>query len=568
GEASLDIEIVSMTTRTSGDPRELGLRLEAVTIENQPLGARLGALLRLDAVVVAVAGACAWLVGAWVVGAAPMRRRWLAGLASWSAMALALGRGGVAVLAVPWVPAVTALLAVSTTWLFVRAGHRRATAVASGIVVGAQALVILSWCLSTFVDVPTFDLWEIVPLIEAQEARGFAWADLFASHNEHRPVMARAVILANIAVGHWNHWNELTVLLGTVAVHVVVYLAVVRRAAPERVTATVLAVTGVGTFIASATQWENLLHPWQMTAVIGATAVSAALAVLVWCKPSWPAWTGALMAMLVGTGAFASCLVAWPLGAFALAVRRGPQWHWRTAAWLLAATVVGVGYLHGLVRPAGLPPPARLFSSIDETLFVLQGMCIALAMPVWYTPLAIPQGQVVPWNHLPSIGVGAAALGVALTALKWRRAAGDPATWLWPALLMLFALGACLATAIGRVPLGLSAMTASRYIALTSLFWVGLVLLLTVFTPLRAAWARGASLGLAAIVIVLGLRGWVDGRPFLESDYIGTSLGRDALLRGDIAATTMLFPTPPVLDERQQVLRRRGLSLFRPGARD
>ena len=566
---SLDVALLSATTRPPGDGRELGVRVESITIENRPRRLRLGGLASLSALTLVALGGLAWWSGGWLAGAtASTGRRRATAASAWSVLATALWLGGADLLAVPWIPIGAASLAGVTAVLFTRAGHERRTSAAAALIVGVQALVVLRWFPAAFVDVPSWDLWEMVPLLVDQGARGFAWSDLFASHNEHRPVVARAVILANIALSHWNHWYELWVLLGTVAVHVVVYLAVIRHAAPDRPAATLLAVAGVGTFVASATQWENLLRPWQMTALIGAAAVSVALIVLCRARPTWLAWLSGAVAMLAGTGAFASCLVAWPVGGIALFVRRGPQWPLRTAVWLVLATAVGVAYLHGLERPAALPPPARLFSSVADTMFVLQGALIGLAMPVWYTPLAIRQGVVVPWDHIPMLGAAAAVLGLALAVLAWRRRAAMAGVWLWPSLLMMFALGACLVTAIGRVPMGLSAMTASRYIALTSLFWVGVILLLTVYSPLRGVWARRAGLTLAAIVIALGLQGWRDSRPFLEADYLALSLGRDALLRGDVLGAAALFPSPPVLDARQQELRRRGLSLFRPGARD
>ena len=139
--------------------------------------------------------------------------------------------------------------------------------------------------------------------------------------------------------------------------------------------------------------------------------------------------------------------------------------------------------------------------------------------------------------------------------------------WLLPALLMAFSAAACTLTAIGRVPLGLQAMTASRYIVFTVLFWIGLLMLLTVRTPYRSRAARGVSLAVASLIVAGGLRAWGDALPFMEQHYVGGVLGREALLRADWPNTGALFPVPPVLDERRQWLERHHLSLYRPGRR-
>ena len=110
-------------------------------------------------------------------------------------------------------------------------------------------------------------------------------------------------------------------------------------------------------------------------------------------------------------------------------------------------------------------------------------------------------------------------------------------------------------------------MTASRYIVFTALFWIGLLFLLTVATPLRAGAARAAGAVLALLIVVAGMRAWADSLPQFASHYAAGTLGREALLRGDWPNTLAIYPVPPVLDERLQYLRQRGLSVYRPGAR-
>jgi hypothetical protein len=568
-DGALEIGLTTRTSRPPGDARELGVRLEAVTLENGPLSSRLRSLTRPGALVVIAAGAFAWTCGLWIAGPGSGRRqRLMAAAVTWASAAVLAGLGGVATLAAPWLWAPPVCVVALTAILLRRGGHDPAVAAAGSMILGWQALVLLRWCTATFVDVPRWDIWEMVVLLVSQEQRGFAWGDLLASHNEHRPVVSRALILANIALARWNHWNELWALLGTLAVHVLVYVAVVSRAALARPLATLVALAGVGAFVATATQWENLLGGWQIAVVAGAASVTIAFVVLATTAPSWSSWVGAAAAMLVATGAFASCLVAWPLGALAIAVRRGPGWRLRCGAWLVVTIVVTTAYVHGLQRPAGLPPPAPILTSWDALLDVIQGASIALAMPVWYRPISFMHVGPLPWDIVSIIGATAPVLGLVLAVWRVRRPTEAWATTrLLPALLMLFAVGACLVTAIGRVPLGVPAMSASRYISIASLFWVGLVLLLTVSSPLRSAPARAASMALALLIVASGLVSWGNGHRYFEDNYVAGSIARDALLRGDIQGAAALFPSPPVLDARQQELARRKLSLFRPGAR-
>ncbi|MGI8672165.1 MAG: hypothetical protein ACR2LU_06120 [Luteitalea sp.] len=567
----LDIALSSLTTRPAGDARDLGVRLEAVTIENRPLAQRLAPVRIVGTLAVIALGALAFLAAAWVAGpAAPSRTRLAYGVAGWLASVVIAWTLAPTVLGGDLRPVLAAVgLAVITAAMLAAGGrHGRGVAATVGLVAGLQALVIATWLAAAFVDAPRWDIWDLVPMLMRQEAQGLSLRDLWAPHNEHRPLVARAVLLANVALTDWNHWYELGVMLVVTAVHFLIVVRYARETGRGRGPATVIALAGAGTFVATATQWENYLQGWQIALVVGAAAVSGSFLLLTTGAPTWRRLAAAASLALLGTASFGSCLLAWPIGALGLAVRRGPGWLARTAAWLVTGGVVGAAYVHGLVHPVGLPPPAPVLSSFTALAQVIYGTCMALAMPVWYAPMAFSDTQSVAWWLLPTlgatgIGVGAALIGWHLVAT---RARGEFA-WLFPALLLVFAAGACALTAIGRVPLGMHAMTASRYIVFTSLFWVGLVLLLTIALPWRSLVARRAASVVAVVIVAAGLRAWVDSLPAIEAHYVGGALAREALLRGDVVGAAVLFPSPPVLDERQQYLRRRKLSLFRPGAR-
>lgn len=568
--APLDIALRSLTTRPPGDARHLGVRVAGVTLENRPLGTRLRPALLGGALGVAALGALAFVAGAWAAGSRTSTSARLAwGAGAWLVAALLVFVLAPAALRSDLGLTLPALvLAMTTTAMLAWRGRQtRLVAVIAGAIAGVQALVVATWFTSAFVDVPRWDIWELVPLLVRQEIHGLTLADLWAPHNEHRPLVSRAVLLANVAITRWNHWYELGLMLVVTALHFLVFVRYVRNAGHGAGIATVVALAGAGTFVATATQWENYLQGWQVALVVGAAAVSGAFLLLATRTLTWRRLAGAAALVLLGTAGFASCLLAWPLGAAAVAVRRGPSWTVKAGVWIVLGVVVGLWYVHGLVHPAGLPPPAPVFSSISALAQVAYGTCIALAMPVWYAPVSFSDTQSLAWWLLPGIGATAIATGASLVAwcLFQVRARTDPA-WLFPALLMAFAAGACALTAVGRVPLGMHAMTASRYIVFTGLFWIGLVLLLTVSASWHRAAARRLAVCLATVIVIAGLRAWGDSLPYIELHHVGGSLGREALLRGDVVGAVVLFPSPPVLDERQQYLRRRRLSLFRSGA--
>ncbi len=560
----LDVTLTTLTTRPPGDPRDLGIRLESVTLENRAIVDRLRAAAGREGLVVVAFGALAWLAGAWVTAGAASVRRWSASLATCVLAGLVIWWLGPTVLGEPAVAVGPLALGVLVTWSLARVRQPRAISAFAGLLVTAQALVLVTWCVASFVDAPRWDIWDIVPLLVRQESQGLTIADLWGPHNEHRPMVARVVLLANVAWSRWNHWNELWLILLITAAHVWLYARFVRSR--DRGASVLLAVAGAGAFIASATQWENFLQGWQVALILGALGVSWAFMLLTTGTPGWGHTAAAAALVLVGTAGFGSCLIGWPLGAVGIALRGGPRWKARAVAWAAVGVLVSVAYLHGLPRPGG--GATSLLHSAGGLFRLAHGTFMALAIPVWYAPMHFTDPTALTHWLLPAIGAIGLALGVLVVAGELRRPDVRQAqAWLFPTLLMVFAVAACALTALGRVPMGMHMMTAARYVAFTGLYWVGLVLLLTVCGAPREGRSRQGRLALAAVIVAFGLHAWVQARPLYEDHYVSGTLSRDALLREDWPNTLALFPVPPVLDERRQYLQRKGLSLYRPGAR-
>jgi hypothetical protein len=566
--APLDIAITTPTTLRPEDGRALGVRLEAVTIETRPLADRLGRIEGTAGIL--LLGGLAWLIGGWAAGAGASRtRRWRSALLAWGVVAvLAAVLAPTALRNDTWTMLLPVLLGLWTVRVLARAGQTSVVAAACGAVIALQGLVITTWCVSSFVDVPRWDIWDFVELLRTREERGLTLADVWAPHNEHRPSVIRVVLLANVLVSRWNHWNELWAMLAITAVHALVLIQCVARAGRSPVVATIACVAGIGALLATATQWENWLQGWQIALMVGACAISASLAWLTGGRLTWPRVLVAAACTAVACASFASCLLGWPIGALAIVVRRPDRVLAKTAVWLVVGAVVSVAYVHGLARPESLPPPAPVLTSLSALADVTYGTLLALGLPLWYAPLAFFHRET--WDLWVMPAIGATGIGMALALLyghvRDRQSRRDQ-HWLFPALLIAFSLGASAMTAVGRVPLGLHAMTASRYIVYTVLFWIGLLMLLTARTPWRSRAGRAACLTVATLIVCAGLRAWGDALPFMEQHHVTGVLGREALLRHDWPKTLAIFPVPPVLDQRRQWLERHGLSIYRADRR-
>ena len=66
------------------------------------------------------------------------------------------------------------------------------------------------------VDIPSWDQWELVPLLGKMHAGKLSFADLWARHNEHRILFPRSIMLLLASLTDWNIIYELyvNVILG------------------------------------------------------------------------------------------------------------------------------------------------------------------------------------------------------------------------------------------------------------------------------------------------------------------------------------------------------------------
>ncbi len=152
-----------------------------------------------------------------------------------------------------------------------------------------------------------------------------------------------------------------------------------------------------------------------------------------------------------------------------------------------------------------------------------------------------------------------------LAAMQWRRTRGASDV-LFPVVLGAFGLGGCLMASVGRVPAGLHALTASRFLIFGACFWSSWLLLIASRVDGASVVARrGASAIAAAMVIAMACSSYA-AITFMREDFVRVHEARAQLLRGDVGtAAIVLYPDPHKLEHMRDVLARLRLSVFRRG---
>jgi len=366
--------------------------------------------------------------------------------------------------------------------------------VASGIPPLLIAVTVANYGL----NFPIQDQWEFVKLLDKAATGQLGFKDFWEQHNEHRLILPRVVMLALARTTQWDIRYELAanvvVALCTLGMLSLLIERTVRSVAPWTTSWLILA-TSLLTF--SLVQWENWLWGWQLQIFMNVLAA----VVTVWALARWDThWWGlaiAFLAAMASAFSFATGLILLVLIPFGLLI--GPRCdnsagYLRRIALIIAGGAgTGALYLHGFRYPGHAPAPSFLFSHpLLYGGYVLT--YIGSSLGAWSIPVSAIWG----------------AMG--LVTFAWCGA------WLWtrvPAyrralmpwvLLGLYGISSGFMTGIGRIGFGVEQALSSRYVTISSLFWVSLaviVVLAIAHLVHNATIAQGRVLTVVAVAVSL-----------------------------------------------------------------
>lgn len=416
------------------------------------------------------------------------------------------------------------------------------------------------------VDVVFWDQWELVPIVDKVFQGTLTFSDLWAQHNEHRPVFPRLVMAHLARATGWSLSAEVLLNLGLVTT-VLPVLWVSARGWRSEAQADVPPWTWptMSLLLFSPTQWENWLWGWQFLAFVQVVTGVYGLALLTRRDSGWGSLAAALLLGIVGTFSFGGGLVFWPVGALGLLVQRHPARWQRLAVWISVAAVVLAAYFYDYHPNPYMPTPWSNFERVRAAgklvFFVATFLGAPLAPGDWRWACLAGFAGVLLWGWL---GYRSLAHGVLARA------------GLLPWLLGLTAIFTAVLIGLGRAGFGFHQALESRYVTASLWLWASLVLGLGTLRasgpgdrPDSTSSFRLARAGIVAVVVacLLGFS-WPHGARASEAWRDRLLPARQALLEGsDLDTLKRLYPMPEAVVERREVLRRWNLGAFRTGDR-
>jgi len=331
-----------------------------------------------------------------------------------------------------------------------------------GLAIVIPALLVVIVILQFGVDVPYWDDWAFLHVLEAVQKGRLTLSGLLAQHNEHRMVFPRLVKLGLTYLSGWNTFYELFATWTCVALSFLVAWDLLRITLSEELKRWIKPLVVMNSFLLfSLAQGENFIWGWQLQWFLAEffTILS------IWALARWKGrWIGVLVAALaafVTTYSIASGQFLWVLGVFVLLIERKT---WRLAKilfWTITGTFsIGLYFYHFKTQDT------KIFTFIEKPVAFIQFVLASLGSPF---------GAFGPFGGLEtSIVYGTLGLFIFIAStafLCWRSSHWAIKLLPWTQLAA-YGLMSAMAAALGRVQYSVDYHSlVSRFSIFGILFW-------------------------------------------------------------------------------------------------
>lgn len=356
------------------------------------------------------------------------------------------------------------------------------------IAIALPPLVLVAALIRYSVNVPFWDQWELVTLIEKLQNGTAGFSDFFAQHNEHRIFFPRIIMVALACITSWNTKFEVAANVVLAAGSMWFLWLMLRKTLTKG--KLLLAVTFlVSLILFSPVQFENWMWGWQIQWYLNIFG----LIVAVWALTTWRSKNVLVKLIVAGlcatlaTYSLASGFLVWLICVPILWSSKDfrhflPHWIF------IAAVVVGVHYI-GYVDPPYHP---------SKLLFLQEPVQFLVYFLVYI-------GRPLTWDFFIGVPVAVVYLTAVVISLTYyfqhfKNKLEPILPWL---CLGLYSLLAAISTDMSRLGLGVEQSYASRYVTLSMLFLISFIVILAKFVELSPAKVKKIILAILATIAIL-----------------------------------------------------------------
>jgi hypothetical protein len=363
--------------------------------------------------------------------------------------------------------------------------------------IGVIAGVTLVYAVLNHYQAPYFDHWDIAPLLEADDSGTLTLARLFEIHGGHWHASAYALLVPLARLTAWSHLAESLASFAFMAATAMLALRLGTKfasvAAPN--SRNVSLVLGTAFIAFSLDQASNLL--WGFPVAVFMNVFGGVLMIMALTGPtlSLAAFAMAATGVCLSVFAYGAGFALMPIGAVLIALNGASRTR-RLAfglTWVALCTGLCLAFVQALERaPMGGGFDASDLARADFLpylgFFTLNFVGAGVARFTSDLVIAVAL-----------IGIVAASGAVFIL----RRRGVTWANLATPLALCAFGIGAALLCGLGRYDFGAEQGASSRYISLSTPFWLGALWL--VLAALQHVHDRSARAGIIALLAVLAV---------------------------------------------------------------
>lgn len=332
------------------------------------------------------------------------------------------------------------------------------------------------------VNIPYSDEWEMTSLIEKSYQNKLDLSDFWSTHNEHRVLFPKLILLAVARLTHWNISYELVInILLTLGIFITISYLVHKTFRKKKYQGNFLLFI-FSIMVFSLNQFENWLLGWQITILLSTLAATIGIILLSNNNLSWRKVIVAAVLGVISSYSFATGVVYWPVCLLIIATNRLKKNRFFLIFWVIVSLMVIILFLYG--HPYSLGK----INIFQLTLYII-------------TYLGRPLGTITYYRTQFSYYFG--TVGIFLMSVNVFLLIKKKTSWLllkpW-VFLCLYAIGSAVITGWGRQELGWVQGGASRYIVISNLFWISNI---TIFIYLFFPTAKTATDKIFSYVTVL-----------------------------------------------------------------
>lgn len=312
-------------------------------------------------------------------------------------------------------------------------------------------------------NVPYMDQWELVWDFQKLDRGQYGINDLWRQHNEHRLLFPRLVMITDAYITHWNVRYEMAITFVFAILCLTILYLVLRKQNILRLSGWLffLVMFAISVMLFSFNQAENWLWGWQLQWTLTCLGVLVAIWALSREQLKNYHYLVAIAAATVATYSLGSGQFIWVIGLFLLYA-----FGHKLRYWFLAATPVLISYYYS-------------YSKVGSPL-TPHDIIVRPAAPIKYFFAYIGRPLTENIYYAFFLGVLGIVVFIICLVLAYRANTGSLRNKLQiiavPVALSSFAFLSGAATTLSRTNFGIGQALSSRYITVSTYFWIALLI--------------------------------------------------------------------------------------------